>query len=117
MLGGKPRLEHLPQPQRHVGILGGIFGRLVDLDAVERDLGLAGFRHFVEIDCLMIEIAPRQGIEAVIGAAGIDHIGHQHGVVVGRDLDAAHGENLPVEFQILADLEHTRIFQEGLYRS
>ena len=62
----------------------------------------------------MIEVAPRQRIEAVIGTAGIDHIGHQHGVVVGRDFDAAHGENLPVEFQILADLEHAAIFKQRL---
>ena len=114
VLGGKPGFEHLPQPQRHVGILGGVFGRLVDFDAVERDLGLAGLGHLVEVDGLVIEVAPRQGIEAVIGTAGVDHVGHQHGVVVGRDLDAAHGENLPVEFQILADLEHAGIFQQRL---
>ncbi len=75
--------------KRHVGVLGGIFGRLVDLDAVERDLGLAGLGDLVEVDCLMIEVTPRQRIHAVIGTAGIDHVRHQHGVVVGLDLDAA----------------------------
>jgi len=48
----------------------------------------------------------------VVGAAGIDHVGHQHGVVVGRDLDAAHGEDLKVEFQILADLEHALVLKQ-----
>ena len=35
-------------------------------------------------------------------------------VVVGRDLDAAHGENLKVEFQVLADLEHASILEQRL---
>ena len=116
MFGGKPRLEHLPQPQGHVGIFGGIFGRLGDLDAVEGDLGLAGLGDLVEIDGLVIEIALRQIVEAVTGAAGIDHVGHQHGIVVRRDLDAAQCENLPVEFQVVADLEHARVFEKRLER-
>ena len=114
MLGGEPRFEHLPQPQRRVGVLGGIFGRLVDLDAIERHPGLAGLGHLVEVDGAVIEVTLRQRIEAVIGAAGIDHIGHQQRVVVGRDLDAAHGEDLKVEFQILADLEHAFVFEQRL---
>ncbi len=115
MLGGKPRLEHAPQPQGRVGVLGGVFGRLGDVDAIERQLALADFGDFVEIDGLVIEVAPRQRVKAMVGAPGIEDIGHQHGVVVGRDLDAAQGENLPVEFQVLADLEHAAVFQDRLH--
>ena len=35
VLGRQPRLQRVPQPQRHVGVLGGVFGRLVDGDAIE----------------------------------------------------------------------------------
>ena len=111
MLGGEAGFEHLPQPQRRVGVFGGIFGRLVDLDAVERHPGLAGLGHLVEVDGAVIEVALRQRIEAVVGTAGIDHIGHQQRVVVGADLDAAHGKNLKVEFQVLADLEHALVLE------
>ena len=38
----QPGLEPQPQPQRDVGVLGGIFGRLVDRHLVEGDLLLAG---------------------------------------------------------------------------
>ena len=115
MLGGEPRFEHLPQPQRRVGVLGGIFGRLVNLDAVERHFGLAGLGDLVEVDGPVIEIALRQRIEAVVGAAGIDHVRHQQRIVVGRDRDAAHGENLKVEFQVLADLEHALVLEQRLH--
>src|SRR5580700_10532833 len=54
-------------------------------------------------------------LPAVVGAAGIDHIGHQHGVVIGRDLDAAHGKDLPIVFQILADLEDAFVLEQRLH--
>ena len=63
----------------------------------------------------MIEIAARQWIDAVIGASGIGHVGHQHGVVVRRDFDAAQREDLPVELEVLTDLDHAEIFKERLH--
>ena len=112
----QPRFEHLPQPQRDVGVLGGEFRRLADVDAIESDLVLPRFGDLGEIDGLVIEIAPRHGIEAVTGAAGVDHIRHQHDVVVSGDLGAAQREDLPREFKIMTDLEHAEIFQERLDR-
>ena len=41
VLGRQPGFERVPQPQRDVGVLGGVFGRLVDGDAVEGDLRFA----------------------------------------------------------------------------
>ena len=43
----------------------------------------------------------RQIVDAVTAAAGVEHVGHQHGVVVGENVDAAPGEHLPVELEIL----------------
>ena len=39
MLGGKARLQDAPEPQRHVRVLGGIFGRLVDRHPRKADEG------------------------------------------------------------------------------
>ena len=46
--------------------------------------------------------------------AGVEHIGHQHGVVDGADLDAAQREHLPVVLQVLADLEDAASSSSGL---
>ena len=115
-LGGQPRLEHLPQPQRDVGILGGVFGRLGDIDAVERDLGFSSAGDLIVIDGRVIEIALGERLETVIGTPGIEHVGHQHGVVARRKADAAQGEYLQVEFEVLADLEHAGVFEQRLHR-
>ena len=64
----------------------------------------------------MIKIALGEPAQPVIGAAGVDHVGHQLGVVVRSDLDAAAREDLPVELEILADLEHARVREQRLER-
>ena len=113
-LGGEPGLQNVPEPQRDVGVFGGIFGGLADFDTVESHPGLSGLGDFVVVDHRVIEIAPRQRAEPMIGAAGIDHVGHQQRVVVGRNRDPALRENLPVEFQVLADLEYAGVFEQRL---
>ena len=47
-------------------------------------------------------------------AAGVEHIGHQHGVVGRAHLDAAHAEYLRIELEILRDLQHRHIFKHRL---
>ena len=51
----------------------------------------------------------------MIRAPGIEHVGHQHDVIVGRELDAAQREHLQVEFQVVADFEHSRVFEQRLH--
>ena len=116
MLGREPRLEHLPEPQHDVGLLGGVFGRLVDADGIESDLGLARFDQRVDLDRRMLEDVFGERRQRVVLPAGIERVRHQHGVVVGRDLDAAQRENLPSEFQIVADLEHALVREQRLER-
>ena len=107
MLGGEPRLQRVPQPQRHVGVLGGVFAGLVDGDAVEADLRFARAGDVVEMNGLVAEPAFRQIVHAVAAAAGVEHVGDQHGVVVAGDFDAAAlREHQPVVFHVLRDLEH-----------
>jgi len=109
MLGGEPRPQHLPQTQQNVGSFGGVFSRAVDADGIEGDAAFAGFDQVVEIERRVIEGVFGQRNETVIIAAGVERIRHQHGVVVGRNLDSAQREYLPGEFQIVANLEHAEI--------
>ena len=62
------------------------------------------------------EEALGQRVHVVAAAAGVEHVGHQHGVVAGRDVDAAQREHLRVELHVLADLEHAAVFQQRLER-
>ncbi len=59
-------------------------------------------------------MAAGQFVHAVRALAGIEHVGDQHRVVEGPDLDAVAGEHQPVVLDVLADLEHRRILQERL---
>ncbi len=112
VLGGHPRLEHMAQPQRHVGTLGCVIRGLVDRDAVEGDARFPRTREFAEIDRGVVEVAIRQCLDRVIGASSVEHVGHQHGVVERRELDAAQGKDLQVVFQVVPDLERARVFQQ-----
>ena len=108
-LGRKPRLEHLPQPQHDVGLLGGVGRCLVDADGVEADPRLAGLDERVDVGNRVGERAFGERFEVVVLPAGIERIRHQHGVVIGGDLRAAQRQYLPGEFQVVADLEHAAV--------
>ena len=45
LFSGQPRPESSPQPERHVGILGGIAGGGLEIDFLEAELILAGADH------------------------------------------------------------------------
>ena len=108
---GEPRLERGPQPQRDVGVLGGVFGGLVDGDAVEGDLGFALAGDMVEVDGVVVEPALGEIVHAVTAFTGVQHVGNQHGVVVAGDLDAALREHQPVVFHVLRDLEDAFVLE------
>ena len=108
-LGRKPRLEHLPQPQHDVGLLGGIGRCLVDADGVKADPRLAGLDERVDVGDRVGERAFGERFEAMVLPAGIERVRHQHGVVIGGDLGAAQRQHLPGEFQVVADLEHAPV--------
>ena len=46
--------------------------------------------------------------------AGVERVGHQHRIVERGDLDAVARKHEIVEFEILADLQHRRVFQQRL---
>ncbi len=80
----QPRPQRLVQAQGHVRILGGIGAGLLQGDLVEGELlgALAG--DVLEVDGLLLQVLPRQGIHVVAGGGAVQHIGLQHGVVGDR---------------------------------
>ena len=91
-LGREPGLEHHPQAQRHVRVLGGVLGRLV-----ERHLrkGLVGFlgagrvlEHLREGHAGVPQVALGQRVQAVLAAPAVERVGEQHGVVERGEIDA-----------------------------
>ena len=46
--------------------------------------------------------------------ASLQHIGDQHGVIDGGNLDAIARQHAQIIFHILADLKHGWVFQERL---
>ena len=112
-LGGEPRLQHLPEPERHVGVLGRIGGGAVDLDPVEGDPGAARAGDLVEADRRVAEMAAESSSMPCEPLAGVEHVGDQHRVVEGADRDAVALQHQPVVFQVLADLEDGPVLQSG----
>src|SRR5947209_7128403 len=111
-LGGKPRFQHAPEPQRHVGIFGGIFRRLLDRHAGKADEGAPRARDLADLDRPVMQIFRCEFVEPVAVAAGIEHVGHEHRVVDRRELEPAFGEHEAIDFRIVHDLEHARRFEE-----
>ena len=62
----------------------------------------------------MAEPQLSHGVHAVRSPAGVEHIGHQHGVVERRDLDAVARQHLHVILQVLPDLEDALVLEQRL---
>ena len=111
-------LQCHPQAQRDVGILAGVFGRLLERHLREGLVGLLRTRrmleHLRERHARVLENALRQRVHAVLAAPGIQGIGEQHGVVERRERDAVPVQHQAIEFQVLPDLEHRGIFEQRL---
>ena len=62
----------------------------------------------------MAEPAFGQRFLIVLGAACVEHIGNQDGVLDWRHVDAVLRQHHRIEFQIVADLENARIREQRL---
>ncbi len=113
-LGGEARLQQPPQPQRHVGVLGGIMGRLVERHGIEGDPRAPRTGDILEGDRFVPKEFLGQLVHAVIAAPGVEHVADQQGIVEGGDGDAALGKDQPVIFQVLGDLEDRGILEHRL---
>ena len=112
--GRKTRAQHVPEPQRKVGLLGGELGRLGQADAVEADLRLAGTAYFLIGDRLMPEMALGQLVHAMRSDACVERIGHEEDVVHRRHIDVVTSQHLNMVFEIVPDLEDASVLSEPL---
>ena len=112
--GAQARLQHIVEPQGHVRVLGGVAGGGVDFDLGETFLRLAGPGHLLERDRSVAEVELRQLIHAVTVQPAFQHVGDQHGVFDGEDLDAVAGQHRHVILGVLGHLQHSRVFQQRL---
>ena len=96
MLGDEPGFQRQPQPQRHIRLLGGVFGGAVERSAGEADEVAARAGDIGEGDQLLAEdaLAEARHVVALAGRAGVERVGDQHRVVERRDGHAAMGEHL-----------------------
>ena len=117
--GALARLGQLG-PQQHVkaqgdvGVLGGITCRLLHRHAVEADLLPALAGDFAEGDGRVGQMQLAELVHAVAVQAAFQHIGDKHRVVDGVQAYAALQKDGRVILQVLADLEDSIIFEQGL---
>ncbi len=102
------------QAQGHVRVLGGVADGRFQLDVLEALLALAGPGHALERDRLVAEVQPRQLVHAVAVQTAFEDVGDQHHIVDRGDAHAASGHDGEVVFDVLADLQHRRVFQQRL---
>ena len=95
------------QPQRDIGILGGIFGGFGHRHAIKGDLVLALAGHFAESDRAYGTDAARDNSSMPWPCRpAFQHIGHQHRVIDGIEPDAALQKDQRVIFEILPDFQN-----------
>ena len=61
----------------------------------------------------MVEEALGELVHAVAVAGAVEHVGEQHGVVAGGDLDPVVGQHAGVVFEVVADLEDRGVGEHG----
>ena len=98
LVAHQPRLEQHVQPQRRVGPFGGEIARPIGRHLGKGDQALAGADQLLERGQFVLERAPHQALDAVIELPAVEHVGHQHRAVVGRQRDAQRDSRCAMAF-------------------
>src|SRR3546814_1767848 len=96
----------LPKAESDIGILGGIFRRLIQRDFGKADLAFAGSAKRFEADALMAEMKLRQLIHAVAVLSRIKVKAHDHCVIERRDVEVQRSEEHTSELQSLMRISY-----------
>ena len=100
----EPFVQHRPQPQRHVGVLGGVLGDLGDGDLVHPLLVLARADQLGDLDRCVAEVTVRQHVEVVRPFARVQQVTGDHRVErQPPQRDAGAAEDDQVVLEVLAD--------------
>ncbi len=115
-LGSEPGLQRHPKSQRHVGVLGGVFGRLVERHRGEGLLRLPSARRLADrlskCHARMAQMALGERVHPVGVATAVKCVGEQHRVVERSDLDAVALHHEHVVLDVLADLQDRGILEQ-----
>ena len=83
-------------------------------DLGEADQALAGAEDLLGRGQIVLEGAPGQLLDRVLDLAAVEHVGHQHRAVIGRDRDAVAQQQVRHALHVVADLEHAGVFEQRL---
>ena len=107
--GCELRPQRLVQLQGHVGVLGGIARRRVEIDLIERDLLRALADDLLVLDRRDAEVERRDGVHVMPRCRRVQHIRLEHRVVLdAAQRDAMVREDVRVVLQVVADLGRPR---------
>ena len=97
-----------------IGLLARIFGGARDGHEVERHRGAAASQDLLLGEAGMAEQAARELLGQMLGAAGVERVGHEAGVVDALKRDAVAGQRHHVELGVLHDLQDAGVLEKGL---
>ena len=101
------------QTQRDVRILGGIPGRAIHIDLIERNLLGALARDIFELNGLDAKISLGGRVHVMAGRNAVEHVRFEHGVVaLSRDRDAVVLQHVSVELQAMSHLRPGRVLEQ-----
>ena len=110
-----PRPQRLVEPQRDVGILGGVFASGFERDVGEWQLLCTLARHVLVANGLNAEVVPRHGIHVVPRRGTVEHVGLEHRVVFhSPKFDAVVAQHVGVVLEVVAELRARGILEQRL---
>ena len=110
----EPWLQERVQAQGNVCVFRRVARRLLHRHAIETHTLSARAGDLVQRHRLVVEMHFRQFADRMAVQRAAEYIGNEHHVVIRRNADAALEKNQIIVFEILADLQHARIFEQRL---
>src|SRR5262249_13313616 len=87
-----------------------------DWRSLRREQGLVFVPYIIEARRTATEITRHHGIYIVRAFAGVEHIGHEHGIVGRSQPDAAARQHQPIPFHVMTYLDDVLVFEKRLQR-
>jgi len=102
------------QAQGNIGVLCRIGARLLQLNLVEFQLFRTLARHILKMNGLQAQVFEGKAVHIVSCRRRVQNVGLQHGVKLdATQCDAVVGEHTGIVFEVLPQLGHVLVFQQG----
>ncbi len=107
------RQQQVRQPQRRIGVLGGVVGRARDVDRVEADLLLAAAADLLVRDHRVAEVLLGQRVQAVALARRIEQVRGDHRIAAhAAHVDAVLAQDDPIVLVVLRNLWELGVLEQ-----